>query len=519
MINKSMLLAMTCGLSLAFMSCENQKFNDTYADAERVHLDTLSAEMQKVRDYVPELAVVAHRGSTYWAPEETESAYRWARETGADYLEADLQVSKDGVILALHDTDLKRTTNIEDVFGERFPEAERYYYYTKLLNYSDAEAKDKIAADKEAFVPNYPCSYTYYELLMLDAGSWFNQDATSAEQARTGFETNYQYISTLEDLIMYSKGYRLARYGVDNAFNADDNAVRYWRKWDMRNDEGTTVADSAHNHRVVVSLTAHPDETFSNPVNYLRDGTALTETVVTYDFEYVEDEKHSGNIPGIYIEFKEPWLNPSTFEQMVYDELYEVEHMNIIEEPCADDVPFYTETGFVNVGNTNGKVILQTFSMQSLARAQGIFKGQVPMCFLLWKGTAATDLQNDDPQGYASFINLGIELGAHYMGPSIAGAPNNYDELNYPWQHDMIHRAKMENHPYSFDTYDQMAKYFGLYNWGTEGGTRYEAPYLDAFFTNHTDMSLQFMIDQGFRPEHRPVPDARQLLDELGYER
>ena len=79
MINKSMLLAMTCGLSLAFMSCENQKFNDTYADAERVHLDTLSAEMQKVRDYVPELAVVAHRGSTYWAPEETESAYRWRR--------------------------------------------------------------------------------------------------------------------------------------------------------------------------------------------------------------------------------------------------------------------------------------------------------------------------------------------------------------------------------------------------------------------------------------------------------
>ena len=424
------------------------------------------------------------------------------------------------MILALHDTDLKRTTNIEDVFGERFPEAERYYYYTKLLNYSDAEAKDKIAADKEAFVPNYPCSYTYYELLMLDAGSWFNQDATSAEQARTGFETNYQYISTLEDLIKYSKGYRLARYGTDSGFDADDNAVRYWRKWDMRNGEGTAVADSASHHRVVTGVTK-TDVTFSNPVNYLHDGTALTETVVTYDFEYVEDEKHSGNIPGIYIEFKEPWLNPSTFEQMVYDELAAIEHMNIIEEPCADDVPFYTADGYVNVGNTNGKVILQTFSMQSLARAQGIFKGQVPMCFLLWKGTAATDLQNDDPQGYASFINLGIELGAHYMGPSIAGAPNNYDELNYPWQHDMIHRAKMENHPYSFDTYDQMAKYFGLYNWGTEGGTRYEAPYLDAFFTNHTDMSLQFMYDHEFRDAslHHAVPDARQLLDELGYER
>ena len=348
---------------------------------------------------------------------------------------------------------------------------------------------------------------------MLDAGTWFNEDEASLEQARTGFTTHYQYISTLEDLIMFSKGCRLKRYGEAGAPTTGD--VDFWTKYGSR--DGSTP--SATGHRVVVSLTAHPDETFSNPVNYRYDGTALTETVVDYTFEYVADEVHSGNIPGIYIEFKEPWLNPSTFEQMVYDELNEVEHMNIITEPCADDVPFYTADGYVNVGNTNGKVILQTFSMQSLARAQGIFKGQVPMCFLLWKGTAATDLQNDDPQGYASFINLGIELGAHYMGPSIAGAPNNYDELNYPWQHDMIHRAKMENHPYSFDTYDQMAKYFGLYNWGTEDGTRYEAPYLDAFFTNHTDMSLQFMIDQGFRPEHRPVPDARQLLDELGYER
>ena len=200
----------------------------------------------------------------------------------------------------------------------------------------------------------------------------------------------------------------------------------------------------------------------------------------------------------------------------------EVEHMNIIEEPCADNVPFYTADGHVNVGNTNGKVILQTFSLQSLTRVCDNFNGQVPMCFLLWLGTGATDLHNDSPQGYASFINLAVEFKAHFIGPCIAGAPNNYPEMNYPWQHDMIHRAKMKNHPYSFDSYDQMAKYFGLYNWGNEGGTRYEAPYVDAFFTNHTDMSLQFMIDHGFRTEEqvnviREVPNARQLLEDLGY--
>lgn len=172
---------MACGIALAFMSCENQKFNDTFVDSERVHVDTLSTELQKVRDYVPQYAVVAHRGSTYWTPEETEAAYRWAREMGADYLEADLQVSKDGVILALHDTDLKRTTNIEDVFGERFPEKTRREYY-KLLNYSAQKIDSLISADKKAFVPNYPCSYTYYELMLLDAGTWFNQDAASQDQ-------------------------------------------------------------------------------------------------------------------------------------------------------------------------------------------------------------------------------------------------------------------------------------------------------------------------------------------------
>ena len=141
MINKLFYVSMACGLMLSVTSCENQKFNDTFVDVDRVHVDTLSAELQKVRDYVPDLAVVAHRGTTYWAPEETEAAYRWAREMGADYLEADLQVSKDGVILALHDTDLKRTTDIEDVFGERFPEKQRIEYY-KLLGYDDKKNRN-----------------------------------------------------------------------------------------------------------------------------------------------------------------------------------------------------------------------------------------------------------------------------------------------------------------------------------------------------------------------------------------
>jgi glycerophosphoryl diester phosphodiesterase len=36
-------------------------------------------QLPKATNDVPTHAVIAHRGTTYWAPEETEVAYRWAR--------------------------------------------------------------------------------------------------------------------------------------------------------------------------------------------------------------------------------------------------------------------------------------------------------------------------------------------------------------------------------------------------------------------------------------------------------
>lgn len=81
--NPIKLSATLLGMALVtFTSCEDQDFTDVNNDATRVEVNTISAEMAKVRDYVPPYAVMAHRGSTFWAPEETESAWRWAREMG-----------------------------------------------------------------------------------------------------------------------------------------------------------------------------------------------------------------------------------------------------------------------------------------------------------------------------------------------------------------------------------------------------------------------------------------------------
>lgn len=455
-------------------SCKDEETNRVKQDAYTVHVDKLTPEMQKVRDYVPKFATVAHRGSTFWTPEETESAYRWAREIGADYLEADLQISKDGVILALHDDNLTRTTNIENVFGEDLPEG-RESYYIHDLGYSLEEAKKKVAEDRKNFVPNLTSYYTYKELLQLDAGTWFNE--TNPEQARAGFATHKQYISSLEDLIMYSKGKKLKR---------DANGNRIFRLIGKTGGKVTTLGGEAD--------------------------------VVNYEFEYEDDlVGNSGNRPGIYLEFKESWLNPSDFEKRVYDELDRLD-MNIITKPENSSSPFYSN-GKINIGNTNGKVILQTFSLSSLVRVAELYKGQIPMCFLLWKGNGATDIKNDDPLGYASFVNLGVQYLAHIIGPSIAGAPNNYPELNHPWQDYIIKRAEMLNHPYSFDTREQMSKYYGDYNFGNTGKDLFQAPYLDAAFTNRTEMTLKFFIDKGVRGSGAPiiVPESSELLTKLGY--
>lgn len=458
------------GLAAAFAattltSCENQDLTDVNENATRVEVGFLSPEMQKVRDYVPPMAVMAHRGSTFWAPEETEAAWRWARVMGADYLESDLQCSKDGVVLANHDDNLKRTTNIENLYGEDVPRDRiNFYMSAQGGGMTKEEAEAQMAKDRASFNPFYTNQYFYFELARLDAGTWFNQ--TSIEQARDGFSTQHQYVSTLEDQIRFAEGKILKR---------DENGERVFTI------DG--VWDPANPH-----------------------------TCLKYNFEdsYIPDPYDGpgkDNRPGIYIEFKESWLNPSNFEEMVYNELDRL-GWNIITKPEANDAPWYKD-GAVNVANTNGKVILQTFSFESLRRTAEKFEGKIPMCFLLWH-------DNITPEQYAGYINMGLEFKAHIIGPSIAGAPNNYFEMNAPWMHDMIRRSGMLNHPYSFDTMEQMNVYWGSYHYDSG---HFKAPYMDGAFTNRTELTLQFLIDRGARGEGAPtfVPDPVETLKRLGY--
>jgi len=52
---------------------------------------------------------IGHRGASGYAPEHTMASYDRAIELGANYIEQDLQLTKDGVLVALHDPTLDRT--------------------------------------------------------------------------------------------------------------------------------------------------------------------------------------------------------------------------------------------------------------------------------------------------------------------------------------------------------------------------------------------------------------------------
>lgn len=87
------------------------------------------------------MEIIAHRGASATAPENTLAAVEAAIAERADWVETDVQRTADGALVLLHDRDLRRTTNVAEVFPAR--------------------AVDPIG------------TFTLAELKQLDAGSWF----------------------------------------------------------------------------------------------------------------------------------------------------------------------------------------------------------------------------------------------------------------------------------------------------------------------------------------------------------
>src|SRR5947209_8583685 len=67
----------------------------------------------------PRVLVIAHRGNSSVAPENTLPAFQSALDAKADLVELDYYHSADGVPVVMHDATLDRTTNSEGIFFDR----------------------------------------------------------------------------------------------------------------------------------------------------------------------------------------------------------------------------------------------------------------------------------------------------------------------------------------------------------------------------------------------------------------
>jgi glycerophosphoryl diester phosphodiesterase len=66
------------------------------------------------RDFLPNVVVIAHRGASGERPEHTLEGYRLAIEQGADYIEPDLVMTRDGVLIARHENEIGSTTDVAE---------------------------------------------------------------------------------------------------------------------------------------------------------------------------------------------------------------------------------------------------------------------------------------------------------------------------------------------------------------------------------------------------------------------
>jgi glycerophosphoryl diester phosphodiesterase len=105
------------------------------------------------------MQVIGHRGACGLAPENTLAAFRLAADLGAQAIETDLQLTRDGRIVLVHDDKLQRTTNGRGLVT--------------------AKALD--------------------ELKRLDAGAWFPKRVLRKRRAASRFTD--ERIPTLEELL------------------------------------------------------------------------------------------------------------------------------------------------------------------------------------------------------------------------------------------------------------------------------------------------------------------------------
>jgi glycerophosphoryl diester phosphodiesterase len=134
--------------------------------------------------------ILAHRGDSFHAPENTLEAARLGWEAGAEAWELDVHLTRDGVPVVVHDESLLRTTNVAT----------------------------RLAGDPRGRNGFQVADFDFEEVQALDAGSWFVSDPGGLRSAREfgtvdqldpsrveHYRSGSVFIPTLEEALILTK--------------------------------------------------------------------------------------------------------------------------------------------------------------------------------------------------------------------------------------------------------------------------------------------------------------------------
>jgi glycerophosphoryl diester phosphodiesterase len=109
----------------AFLNDSGQPRDELFR-SDKLHLsekgyaiwtETIKKELNKVIT-PPKVQIIAHRGASFIAPENTVASAKLAWEQGADAVESDIYLSKDNKIIVCHDGNTKRTSGKDYIIKE-----------------------------------------------------------------------------------------------------------------------------------------------------------------------------------------------------------------------------------------------------------------------------------------------------------------------------------------------------------------------------------------------------------------
>lgn len=197
-------IVILCSISFVFTNCMAQN-----------NLPTLPT------DNGDDFVVIAHRGASMYAPENTHSAFKLAIDMEAEMIELDLLLSKDGIPVVFHEEELKRTTGFDGILG----------------------------------------NYTLDELKKLETGSWFSD------------EYEGEPFPTLREVLEYTKGKIAVNIEIKHESVTDtavggivDKALSLVREFEMEDN----VIFSSFDYRVMEHLN-QLEPTISKAILYEKE--------------------------------------------------------------------------------------------------------------------------------------------------------------------------------------------------------------------------------------------------------